>query len=230
MTLESTTSEPHDSIVAIDGPAGAGKSSVARKVARELGFFYLDTGSMYRAVTLHCLRQGLHGDPGEEAAVSRLLSGMELAVDAQGGVWLGPGEVTPWLRSEEVSRHVSAISAMLPVRTALVALQRRIAVEKVSQGSGIVVDGRDIGSHVFPRARHRFYLDAAVEERAARRKAQEGGQGPLEDWIGKIQARDRVDSQRALAPLCIPDGAVVVDTTRLSEDEVVALIVRAVRS
>ena len=220
--------------IAIDGPAGAGKSSVARRLAAELGFVYIDTGAMYRAVTLACLRRGVVHEPLDPAAVEAVLEELELTLGSRGEVWLNGEEVSAAVRNEAVTSKVSAVAALACVRRKMVELQRRI--ERGLRGGlrGVVMDGRDIGSHVLPHAEHRFYLDASLPERARRRRAQcsddaELADLPLEAWIERIERRDRRDSQRALAPLKIADGAVVVDTTSMEELAVVRALLDAVR-
>ena len=220
-------------IVAIDGPAGAGKSSVSRKVAEELGFVYLDTGAMYRAVTLACLQSGLAGDPLDPKLIEDELGSLDLIVRPDGGLRLNGSAVDGELRSKAVTDRVSAISALPVVRHELVRMQRQFAKTMIEEFAvpGIVVDGRDIGSHVFPNAKYRFYLDATLEERSRRRAAQAPGfELSLEQWKQRLAARDRWDSERPLAPLTIPEGALVIDTTHLSKEQVVQKIVEIVRS
>ena len=239
------------SLVTIDGPAGVGKSSVARQVAGCLAYRYLHTGAMYRAVTLACLDAGIgfeafehanlcrsRGDfePGfklEERAV-RLLDDLPLCIDEEGSVLLGNRKVAEELRSPEVTGLVSHVAELFPVRVTLVHLQREAARQFTSDGSGLVAEGRDMGSYVFPRARWRFYLEATAEERARRRFLQEHGESSptdaeLQRAVDQLEKRDLIDSQRRLAPLRIPDGAVQVDTTELTRDQVVASIVRRVQ-
>ncbi len=185
---------------------------------------------MYRAVTLAFQEVHPNVATWTEDKVRELLPRLELSMGVGGQVYLGDRDVTSGLRSKEVTESVSRVSAMGAVREAMVKLQREVT-GKLIQGNaephGVVIDGRDIGSHVFPGARHRFYLDATLEERARRRQAQEGD-GTLQDWMERIERRDRQDSQRTVAPLTIPEGARVVDTTGMTEQEVVSLIVEVV--
>lgn len=213
--------------VAIDGPAGSGKSTVARRVATALGLSHVDTGAMYRALTWVAVREGI--DPSDGAALgARLLS---LALQRRQGVLLvdgtDPGEA---LRSAEVDRGVSQVSAHAAVREAM---QRRQRAASWEEGTGTVMEGRDIGSAVLPLARCKIYLDASVEERARRRALQDGrGDDPLVlATVGQeLRARDDQDQTRSQSPLQIPIDAHVVDTTGLSLDEVVARVVELARA
>jgi len=218
-------------LIAIDGPAGAGKSSVARRLAEELGYAYVDTGAMYRAVTLSCRRRGVVLEPLDEDAVTACVRQIELAVGRDGVVILQGEPVSEELRDREITRRVSAVSALASVRRAMVDLQRRTVREIVQQGGGVVMDGRDIGSHVFPRARNRFYLDASLDERASRRRAQarNGTEFTLDEWKQRIAERDRQDSERALSPLQVAEGAQVLHTDSLDEGEVIAELLRRIR-
>src|SRR5262245_65395166 len=227
-------------LVTIDGPAGVGKSSVARRVAERLGWFHLDTGATYRAVTLLAVRAGLAAERLDEAAVAPLLDRLNLVVKSGGRVWIDGTEVTRELRSPEVTGLVSPVSALPNVRRKLVELQRRVAAEQAagsaSGGSpGVVVEGRDAGSYIFPQARWRFYLDASLAERARRRLRQElGDLAPapeqLTDAMERLATRDRIDRARSVAPLKVPDGATVLDTTHMSLEQVVAAITQVVAS
>jgi len=217
----------------IDGPAGVGKSSVARRVAERLRWFHLDTGAMYRAVTLLALRRGLTAERLDEAALAPLLSRLDLKVATGGRIWLDGTEVTAELRSPEVTGLVSPVSALPNVRHQLVELQRAVAARQ--SGRGVVVEGRDAGSYVFPQARWRFYLDASLAERARRRLRQElGDLAPapeqLTDAMERLATRDRIDRARKVAPLKVPDGATVLDTTHMSLEQVVAAITQVVAS
>jgi cytidylate kinase len=223
------------SILTIDGPAGVGKSSVARRVAERLGFFHLDTGATYRAVTLAALRAGVGAETVDEAGLAPVLdatvAGRRLQVGDGGRVWLDGAEVTELVRGAEVTALVSQVSALPAVRWALVKLQREIGEEKARTSRGVVVEGRDAGSYIFPQARWRFYLDASLRERARRRLAQEAGSSraaedrrALTAAMEGLAERDRIDRGRPLAPLRVPDGATVLDTTRLSLEEVAEAI------
>lgn len=203
-------------LVAIDGPAGSGKSSVARAVAGRLGVVNLDTGASYRAVAWLALREGV--EPGDGELVSALARRVGLGV---AGASVG-GEPVPGdeLRSPEVSAAASRVSAHPGVREALVGVQRAAAGEARATG-GAVVEGRDIGTVVLPDADLKVFLSAAPEERARRRAAQTGREAELGRIREAMRARDRQDSERAVAPLRPAEDAVVLDTTGLTLEEVV---------
>ena len=195
-------------VVAIDGPVGSGKSTVARAVADRLGLDCLETGAMYRAVAAAVLRRGAPDDPAEVAAIAKDLE-IELG---DGRVMVDGDDVTDEIRRPEVGRMVSKVAAMADVRTTLVDLQR----QWVADHGGAVVEGRDIGSVVFPDAELKVFLTATPEERAKRRSDEDADD---------VRRRDRIDSTRAVSPLVVPDGAVVIDSTGRSVDEVVDEIV-----
>jgi CMP/dCMP kinase len=206
-------------IIAIDGPAGAGKSTVGRAVADRLGLEYLDTGAMYRAVTFTALRRGIpvHDD----AAVADLVTELVLHVDDR-SVTVDGVDATAHIRSREVTESVSAVAANSAVRADLVRRQR----EWVAEHGGGVLEGRDIGSVVFPDATLKLYVTASPRVRAERRVAQSGGD--VDDVEASIIERDRKDSTRADSPLTEAIGAVIVDTSTLGVDEVVRHIVAMV--
>ena len=208
------TSDPL--VIAIDGPAGAGKSTVGRAVARELGLDYLDTGAMYRAATFAVLRRGV--DPNENDEVARIAQSIELTVDDTGVIVDGV-DATVEIRGRAVTAAVSAVAANSRVRAALVARQR----EWVAEHGGGVVEGRDIGSVVFPDAALKLYVTASPRVRAERRVAEIGGD--VDEVESSIIERDRKDSSRSDSPLTEATGAVVVDTTGMPVDEVVAHII-----
>ena len=191
-------------VVAIDGPAGSGKSTVARKVAAALGLERLDTGAMYRAVAWAALERAVPLDDDEALAT---LAGA-LRIDLVDGVEVDGTDVTAAIRTPEVNRAVSLVAAVPAVRTELVERQRRWVVER----GGGVVEGRDIGSVVFPEAAVKIYLDASPGERA-RRRGEEGA--------AALARRDRLDASRPTAPLSVPEGAHVIDTTHVPVDAVV---------
>lgn len=191
-------------VIAIDGPAGAGKSTVSRRLADALGLQRLDTGAMYRAVAWSALTQGV--DPADAGAVAGIARTAVIEVGER--VTAGGVDVTEAIRSPEVNRAVSAVAANPEVRRELVDRQRRWVVD---HGGG-VVEGRDIGSVVFPDASLKIYLTASPEERA-RRRSEEGSDG--------VARRDRLDSTRAASPLEVAAGARIVDTTERSVDAVV---------
>lgn len=211
---------PESLVIAVDGTSGSGKSSTSRAVADRLGLRYLDTGAMFRAMTWWLLREGVDvADPAAVAAVAGR------PVIASGTDPLGPtitvdgADVSVEIRSDEVNAAVSPVSAVPEVRSRLLALQR----EAIGDG-GIVVEGRDIGSVVWPRAEVKVYLSADPDARAARRSAEQGG-ADLATTQQSLLERDRIDSGRATAPLTMAEGAVHVDSTHLTLDEVVARIV-----
>lgn len=203
-------------VIAIDGPAGAGKSTVGRAVAERLDLDYLDTGAMYRAVTFAVLRRGL--DPGDDDDVAHVAEVVELAVDDD-GVRVDGTDATIEIRGREVTSAVSAVAANSRVRTELVRRQREWIV---ARGGG-VVEGRDIASVVWPDADLKLYVTASARVRAERRVAEIGGD--VDEVEASIIERDRKDSSRIDSPLTEASGAVVVDTTGMAIDEVVAEVI-----
>jgi cytidylate kinase len=210
-------------IVAIDGPAGAGKSTVAKLVAARLGLRFLDTGAMYRAVTLEVLRRRL--DPALGVDCAKVAASLRLEFDAQGRVSIDgrPGE--PDIRGAEVTRHVSAVSAHAEVRQPIVAMQRALA----ERWGGLVAEGRDMTTVVFPDAAHRFFLIASSLERARRRARELGTPGEVERIRAEIERRDALDSTRAVSPLVHAPGAHLVDTDGLTVEQVVERVLAVVR-
>ncbi len=214
-------------VVAIDGPSGAGKSTIAKAVALRLGWRHLDTGAMYRAVTVWFADHDVDLDDG--AAVGRALASLHLRLGEYGRVWIGEQEVTDRLRTRAVERAVSAVSARASVRDAMRDLQRAQA-----RLGPLVAEGRDMTSVVFPDARYKFFVDAHAQERARRRLAdfEASGRGGmcLEDVLSELETRDRSDSTRDVAPLIRVPEAVYLDTTDLTVDEVVTRIVDLVEA
>lgn len=214
--------------VAIDGPAGAGKSTYARALAQMLGAIYLDTGAMYRAVGLKALREGVSTQ--DEKAVGALVERTDILVvfkDGGQAVLLDGEDVTGLIRTPEVSMAASDVSRWPGVRRRLVALQQQIAGRR-----DVVMDGRDIGTTVLPDAQFKFFVTASPEVRARRRQAelkQKGIEKPFEECLRDIEDRDRQDSSRAASPLVVADGAEVVDTSDRSADEVVKYLMGKVR-
>lgn len=201
-------------IIAIDGPAGSGKSTVARAVASRLGWIYLDTGAMYRAVTAEALRQDI--DLSDAAAVAQLAAAA--TIETVPNVTINGRVVDDELRSPATTIGVSTVAANAAVRSAMVARQRDFAAH---HAAGIVVEGRDITTVVFPDAQVKIFLTASLEERA-RRRGDEGGES--------VARRDEADSTRAASPLRQADDAYVLDTTGLSVDEVVEEVVACLRN
>lgn len=210
-------------IIAIDGPAGSGKSTVARRLAAALGLTFLDTGAMYRAVTLAALERGV--EPMDEAGCGELARLLRLEFDADGRIRIDgkPGE--PAIRSDEVTRWVSAVSAHPRVRGAIVPQQRAQA----DRGLGIVAEGRDIGTVVFPRADFKFFLTASAEERARRRSLEKHEPERFHEFLADIQRRDHHDSTRHDSPLKQANDARLVDTDDLGVDGVVAQLLEVIR-
>ena len=211
-------------IIAIDGPAGSGKSTIAREVAKRLGMQYLDTGAMYRAVALLALEAGLLPDRISEAAELAAKSDLRFVdrADDLTRAFIGDRDVTGDIRGREVSKAVSPVSADGAVRALLTARQR----EEASRGD-VVLEGRDTGTVVFPNADVKVYLVASIEERARRRQAQTVAQGAgqsVVELMTDIAARDAYDSGRALAPLCKAADAVEIDTTRMTISEVIQTV------
>jgi CMP/dCMP kinase len=207
-------------LVAIDGPAGSGKSSVARAVAGRLGLINLNTGATYRAVALVALRDGLSIDDG--AALATVGAGMDLMAD---GVYYGGERIQEdALRTPEVSAAASRVSAHPELRHVLVERQRA-AARKAEESGGAVVEGRDIGTVVLPEAKLKVFLSASPEERARRRALQTGREAELERISKAMQTRDKRDSEREASPLKPAPGAVVLDTTGLTLEDVVSRVV-----
>ncbi|WP_081417050.1 (d)CMP kinase [Paenibacillus sp. Soil522] len=214
--------------IAIDGPAGAGKSTVARKVAEQIGYVYIDTGSMYRAVTLIAQRAGVTAD--QTAKLAELVRSLELELEPgeQGqSVFVNGENVTALIRTREVTLQVSHFAANETVREVLGIMQRKLAERK-----GVVMDGRDIGSHVLPNAELKIFLTASVKERALRRyrEVTDSQTVSLAQLEAEIAERDRLDEQRDISPLICASDAVVLDSTAMTIDEVIYAIVKLSRT
>ena len=221
-----TTRKP---IIAIDGPVGSGKSTTARMVAQKLGFVYVDTGAMYRAVTLDVLNHGV--DPENEENVKNIVakSHVELLLNDDGSqrTILNGIDVTERIRDLDVTRAVSAVSAMKSVREKMTKIQR-----EVGRNGDIVMEGRDIGTIVFPDAEFKIYLDASTEVRAQRRYKELSAKGiqiGIDDLTREIRERDRLNSERAIAPLRKAEDAIYIDTSDMTFDEQVSAIISIVR-
>lgn len=214
--------------IAIDGPSGAGKSSTARRLASELGFTYMDTGAMYRAVGLKALRLGI--DPGDEEAVSEMIRTTSVDLSTEGGeqqVLLDGENVNPYIRTQEVSSAASTVSKWAAVRTMLVDAQRSICAS-----SNVIMDGRDIGSVVLPNAQVKFFLTASPEVRARRRTLELRARGEEADEariLREIIERDEQDTHRAVSPLVRVPDAILVDNSEMDEEETCQWMLKTVR-
>lgn len=215
-------------IITIDGPAGAGKSTIAKKLARQLKITYLDTGAMYRAVTLKALEMGVSLD--DEDALATIVADTKVSVipsPAGVTVLLDGRDVSKDIRSAEVTRQVSVVARQPRVRKTVVDWQRLIGGEQ-----SIVIEGRDIGTVVFPQADIKFFVDADLEERARRRarELEESGQSvDVQKLIAELQQRDRRDQERSVGPLIKADDAIAINTTAMSIEQVVAKMLDVVR-
>ncbi len=213
-------------IIAIDGPSGAGKGTVARAVAAQLGYRHVDSGAMYRAVGWKARRDGVALD--DEAAVAGVASDSALAI-GETTVTIDGIDVTRQIRTPEIDRAAAAVARLPAVRDVLVQKQRAYA----AAGGGIVMEGRDIGTVVFPNADVKIYLDASAEERARRRAsdpAHSGGSGVVAEVATALTARDELDRTRKTSPLYAASDAVVIDTTNKSVGEVVSEVLEIVQA
>jgi len=217
---------PRGLVVAIDGPSGAGKSTAGRAVAERLGYVFLDTGAMYRALALAALREGIPLD--DAGAVAALAARVRLDLQPGGAVILDGQDVTSALRTQEVGAAASRVSVHPSVRRHMVARQR-----EMGQAGGVVMDGRDIGTAVFPDADVKFYVDAHPRQRAMRRHeelAQRGLSSDLDTIEREIRERDHADSTRAESPLTRAPDAIPLDTTELGLEEVVRRMLAAIEA
>jgi len=215
--------------IAIDGPAASGKSTTARLLAKKLGYLYLDTGAMYRALTWKALRDKV--DIKNEKALSRLAKEtriyLKLGPNLENNIYLDGQNITSFLRSPEVNRYVSLVSIIKRVREVMVAQQK-----KIGKNGGIVAEGRDTTTAVFPQADIKIFLEASLEERARRRWKEEKGKGislKREEIVTGLLDRDRIDRQRKISPLKISREAIVIDNTHLDISQTVNKIVNIVR-
>ncbi len=216
-------------IIAIDGPSGAGKSTLAKRVAKELGFIYLDTGAMYRALAVKVLRQGI--DLADDGRLGGLVDDTEIDLcerDGELAVLLDGEDVGAQIRTPEVSQMASKVSALKKVRARMLQLQRQMG-----QRGSVVAEGRDIGTVIFPQAEVKIYLDASPEERA-RRRYQElkaaGRQVDLQETLREIEERDKRDSERDIAPLCQAADALLVDSSSADAEQVALLVLDRIKN
>lgn len=213
--------------IAIDGPAAAGKSTVAKIIAEKLSYIYIDTGAMYRALTYKAITENVNLE--DENKLMNILSNMNILLKpSKSGqlVYINDEDVTETIRSSEVTNSVSIVAKHRMVREEMVKRQ-----QDLSKSGGVVMDGRDIGTHVLPQAEVKVFLLASVQERAVRRHEEnlsKGYESNLEVLIKEIETRDKLDSEREVAPLRKAEDAVVIDTTSLSIEEVVAKIMELV--
>ncbi len=216
-------------VIAIDGPAGSGKSTVARIVARRLGFLYIDTGAMYRALTLKAIKKGI--DFKDKKALIALSKNMDIELkrsDDTLRVYLGKEDVTEEIRTMEVTTKVKMVASLKEVRRNMVKLQRKLG----GAVSGAVLEGRDIGTVVFKNARYKFYLDASLETRVERRfkeLEEKGFDVPKEEVRKDVVERDRADMTRRVGPLKRARDAKTIDTTDMTIEEVVRALLKSVR-
>ena len=214
--------------IAIDGPAGAGKSTIAKKIAKELGIIYLDTGAMYRTVALKALKEGISTSDKEN--LTELVQNIDMRISYIGDeqrIFLDNEDVSQKIRTPEVSKGASDVAVIPEVRLKMVELQR-----KISDENSVVMDGRDIGTYVLPNASLKIFLTASVDERAKRRYNEQREKGieiTLDEVKKEIIYRDKNDSEREFAPLKKADDAIEIDTTNLSINEVVDRIISLVR-
>ena len=215
--------------IAIDGPAGAGKSTISKKVASSLGYVYIDTGAMYRTVGLKAVSCGI--DTKDEEGVTSILRAIDIDIRHEGveqHIYLDGENVSDKIRTPEISMAASNVSAIPAVRVAMVDMQRKLA-----ENHDVVMDGRDIGSHVLPDAQIKIFLTASPEARAKRRYnelIQKGENVSFEEVYTDMVQRDKNDSTRAVSPLVIADGATVIDTSDLNLEQSVEAVISHIRS
>ncbi|MCJ7642531.1 MAG: (d)CMP kinase [Desulfobacterales bacterium] len=223
-----TPSTKQHFIIAIDGPSGAGKSTAAKLLAKRLRYPYIDTGAMYRAVALKAKEKGVRVE--DESALARLASSLRIAFvggNAEGRVLCNGEDITEMIRSPDISLLASDISTKASVRKILVGMQRKMGGE-----GGVVLEGRDIGTVVFPNAEVKFYLDADPKERAQRRfeeLARKGIPVSFAETLEEVMQRDRNDTSRSVSPLRKAQDAIVIDSTGLSVEEVVERMLQSIR-
>lgn len=214
--------------VAIDGPAGSGKSTVSKILGKKLNILCLDTGAMYRACALKCMKEGV--DFSDEASVCRIVEKIDLRIKYENGMqktFLDGHDVSEEIRTPEISMYASTVSAFWCVRKKMVELQREIASR-----TSCILDGRDIGTNVLPSAEFKFYLTASAEVRAKRRFDENTARGfdvPYSEILSEIIKRDEQDKNRKIAPLVKADDALLVDSSGMTVDEVVGLMEKIIR-
>lgn len=216
-------------VVAIDGPAGTGKGTIANLIAKEFGFLNVDTGAMFRCVTLAMLKENITIDENER--IKKILNEIKIELKEENGnqiVFLNDEDVTNKIRTSEINKFISDVSKIPEVRSKLLDLQRTIA-----QGQDVVMEGRDIGTTVFPNADVKIYLDASSEERAKRRVKQNEEKGikmTYEEVLESVKRRDKEDSNRTISPLKKADDAILVDSTNMTIDEVKKTVYDIIRN
>lgn len=213
-------------IVAIDGPAGSGKGTITKKVGEKLGLINIDTGAMFRCVALNMIQEGIRIE--EENKIKKILDKINIDMKANGKVYLNGEEVTKRIRENDVNSFVSPISVIKIVREKLLELQRKIA-----QGKNVIMEGRDIGTVVFPNADVKIYLDASPEERAKRRVKQNEEKRintSYEEVLRNIMDRDKRDMTREVAPLKRAEDAIYIDSTNMTIEEVTEEIIKIVKT
>ncbi len=216
--------------IAIDGPAGAGKSSVAKEIAHRLGLKYLDTGAMYRSITFIALREGIDPNNGALLAEAAHNCKLEISYDNQIGnrIFIDGKEITAEIRSPEINKFVSVVSKCPELRKEMVFLQKKVA----EKSDGIVMEGRDIGTNVLENADYKFFLFASLEERSRRRWKEMNKKGTeisIDEVMSEIAMRDRIDQEREASPLTISPEAEIIDTTPYSLDEVVEKLLSSIK-
>jgi len=216
-------------IIAIDGPSGAGKSTLAKRLANDLGFIYLDTGAMYRALALKVLRQAV--DLADDSRIGRMIDDTEIDLRHRAGileVLLDGEDVSGQIRTPAVSQMASKVSALKKVRERMLVLQRAMG-----QRGSVVAEGRDIGTVIFPQAEVKIYLDASAQERARRRHQEltaAGRRVDLQETLREIEERDKRDSERDIAPLCKAEDALLVDSSSVDAEHVAALVLHQIKT
>ncbi|AEH45998.1 cytidylate kinase [Thermodesulfatator indicus DSM 15286] len=218
---------PRGLLITIDGPAGAGKSTVAKKLAKKLGYLYLDTGAMYRVVALAAQRLGLDFQDKEKLGELARTLDFKL-VPAENGVkvFLGHEDVSEAIRTPEIDRLSSVVARIPSVREAL-----KIRQQAMGKDGGVIAEGRDMGSVVFPDAEIKFFITASLEARAKRRyeeQKQRGLKVSFEEVLSNLRERDERDSKREVAPLVVPEGALVIDTSGLTPDQVLEIVLKEI--